>query len=540
VSIFSIGLSGLNAASAAFNTASNNISNVYTPGYNRQVVELGELPATQGVKVQGIQRQFDSYIAQQLNSANSKTSALDAYQTQVSQIDNLLADQDSGLAPLMQKFFSSVSDLASTPSDPAARQGVIGSADTLSAQFRSFDSYLSDMATGLDGQLHDEVTQINNTAKQISNLNTQIALAKAKQGEAPSSLLDQRDQLVADLSKRVDVRVSTQDSGSYNVSFGNGQPLVSGGKQFDLETMPSSVDPSRTSIGYRDASGNLIEMQDSTFSGGTLGGLLTFRDETLNPTRNKLGQLAVSFAEGINTQHRAGVDLNGDAGGDMFAIGQPLVYANARNTGTASMSVAFDPANAGQLTASDYDVRYDASSSSFRITRTDTGESTTATLNANQLSFGGVTVTVSNPANLADGDRFQVQPTRIAASGFQNIIADPAKLAAADAAGGTGNNRNALALQALQSQSLVGGTASFNQAYASLVGDVGNRTNIVQVNLKAQQSLSEQLTDVQQSQSGVNLDEEAANLVRYQQYYQANAKVIQTGSTILDAILGLR
>jgi flagellar hook-associated protein 1 FlgK len=217
------------------------------------------------------------------------------------------------------------------------------------------------------------------------------------------------------------------------------------------------------------------------------------------------------------------------------------VYANARNTGTASMSVAFDSANASQLTASDYDVRYDAASSSFRITRADTGASTTATLDAsNKLSFGGVTVTVNNPAGLADGDRFQVQPTRIAASGFKNIISDPVKLAAADTAGGTGNNRNALALQALQSQSLVGGTASFNQAYASLVGDVGNRTNIVQVNLKAQQSLSDQLTDVQQSQSGVNLDEEAANLVRYQQYYQANAKVIQTGSTIFDAILGLR
>ncbi|MGN6788388.1 MAG: flagellar hook-associated protein FlgK [Rhodanobacteraceae bacterium] len=541
MSIFSIGLSGLNAASAAFNTASNNISNVYTPGYNRQIVSLGELPAAQGVNVQGIQRQFDSYIAQQLNSANSKSSALDAYQTQISQIDNLLADQDSGLAPLMQKFFSSLSDLAGSPSDPAARQGVIGSADTLSAQFRSFDGYLSDMASGLDGQLQDEVTQINNSAKQIANLNTQIALAKAKQGQAPNSLLDQRDQLVADLAKRVNIRASVQDSGSYNISFGNGQPLVSGGRQFDLQTMPSAADPSRTSIGYRDASGNLIEMQDSTFSGGTLGGLLTFRDETLNPTRNKLGQLAVSFAEGLNTQHRAGLDLNGNPGGDMFAIGQPLVYANARNTGTASMSVAFDPANANQLTASDYDIRYDAGSGNFRITRIDTGASTTATLDAsNQLHFGGVTATVSNPASLADGDRFQVQPTRIAASGFKNAIADPAQIAAADSAGGTGNNGNALALENLQTQSLVGGTASFNQAYASLVGDVGNRTNIVQVNLKAQQSLSDQLTDVQQSQSGVNLDEEAANLVRYQRYYQANAKVIQTGSTILDAILGLR
>jgi flagellar hook-associated protein 1 FlgK len=541
VSIFSIGLSGLNAARTAFNTASNNISNVYTPGYNRQVVELGELPAAQGVNVEGIQRQFDGYIAQQLNSANSKTSALDAYQTQVSQIDNLLADQDSGLAPLMQKFFSSVADLASSPSDPAARQGVIGTADTLSAQFRSFDSYLSDMASGLDGQLQDEVTQINNTAKQIANLNTQIALAKAKQGQAPNSLLDQRDQLVADLAKRVNIRASAQDGGSYNISFGNGQPLVSGGKQFDLGTMRSAADPTRTSIGYRDASGNLIEMQDSTFTGGTLGGLLTFRDETLNPTRNKLGQLAVSFAEGINTAHRAGIDLNGDPGGDMFAIGQPLLYANTRSSGTATLSVAFDPANASQLTPSDYDVRYDAASSGFKITRTDTGESTTATLDAsNQLSFGGVTVTVDDPTKLADGDRFQVQPTRIAASGFQNIISDPAKIAAADATGGSGNNKNALALENLQTQSLVGGTASFNQAYASLVGDVGNRTNIVQVNLKAQQSLSDQLTDVQQSQSGVNLDEEAANLVRYQQYYQANAKVIQTGSTILDAILGLR
>lgn len=539
--IFSIGLSGLNAASAAFNTASNNISNVYTPGYNRQIVSLGELPAARGVNVQGIQRQFDSYIAQQLNSANSKTSALDAYQTQVSQIDNLLADQDSGLAPLMQKFFSSVSDLASSPSDPSARQGVIGSADTLSAQFRSFDSYLGDMASGLDGQLQDEVAQINNTARQIAGLNTQIALAKAKQGQAPNSLLDQRDQLVADLSRRVNVRVSVQDGGSYNVSFGNGQPLVAGGKQFDLVTMRAAADPTRTSIGYRDAAGNLVEMQDSTFSGGTLGGLLTFRDETLNPTRNKLGQLAVSFAEGINAVHRAGVDLDGNAGGDMFATGDPKVYANSRNTGTATLGVAFDPANANQLAASDYDVRYEAASGNFRITRIDTGESTTATLDAdNQLSFGGVTVTVDDPARLSDGDRFQVQPTRIAASGFENIIRDPAKIAAADTSGGTGNNNNALALENLQSRSLVGGSASFNQAYASLVGDVGNRTNIVQVNLKAQQGLSDQLTDVQQSQSGVNLDEEAANLVRYQQYYQANAKVIQTGSTILDAILGLR
>jgi flagellar hook-associated protein 1 FlgK len=104
----------------------------------------------------------------------------------------------------------------------------------------------------------------------------------------------------------------------------------------------------------------------------------------------------------------------------------------------------------------------------------------------------------------------------------------------------SGDNRNALAMQNLQDAELVGGEATFSQTYASLVSVVGNQTNVAKVNLAAQQGLAEQLTAVQQSKSGVNLNEEAANLIRYQQFFQANAQVIQTGSTILDTILGLR
>lgn len=539
MSIFSIGLTGLNAARTAFDTASNNISNVYTPGYNREITVFGQQPVGQGVTITGIQRQFDQYVAQQLNGANSRTSALDAYQKQIGQIDNLFADPDAGLAPLMQKFFSSLSVLASAPADPAARQGVVGQAGTLTAQFRSFDQYLADMATGVDGQLGDEVTQINTAAHQIADLNNQIALAKARQGQAPNNLLDQRDQLVAQLSQHVNVRVTVQDSGSYNISVGNGQPLVAGGKQFDLETMRAAADPSQTVIGYRDAAGNLSEMSDATFAGGSLGGLLTFRDETLNPTRNRLGQLAVVFAESLNAVHEGGIDLNSDPGQAMFSVGQPNVYANAHNAGSATLDAQFDPAKWADVTSADYDLRYDAANATFTI-RSGTGDTTTAQLDTNnQLHFGGVVITV-DPANLADGDRFQVQPVRTAAGGFQSAVTDPAQLAAAGASGQSGDNETALALADLQNQATVGGHASFNAAYASIVGDVGNRANVVKVNLAAQQSLSDQLTAVQQSDSGVNLDEDAANLVRFQQYYQANAKVIQTGSTILDAILNLR
>lgn len=539
MSIFSIGLSGLNAAQNALNTTSNNISNVYTPGYNRELTLLSERNGSGGVTVEDIQRQFDSFVAGQLNRANSETSALSSYVTQVSQIDNLLADQTAGLAPLMQDFFASFEDLVSAPSDPAARQGVIGAADTLSAQFRAFDEYLNDMQDGINQQVRDEITQINNTASQIANLNREIALAKAKHGEAPNSLLNQRDQLVADLSMQVDVELSVQESGTYNLSIGNGQPIVAGSRSFELEAIASASDPARSVVGYHDSAGNTIELKQNAISGGSLGGLLSFRSEALDKTQNQLGQLAVTLSSAINEQHRAGFDLNGDAGGDMFTLAEPRTLSNANNSGTAELSASFGDLSA--LVASDYELKVsDAASGEFQVTRLDSGERFTATLDANgELSFGGVVIQVDDPTALAEGDRYQLQPVRGAAGAMENVIRDTDAIAAG-AGGGSGDNENALALQQLQKQNLVGGSSTFNGAYAIMVSDVGSSTNIAQVNLDARQGLSEQLYALQQSESGVNLDEEAANLIRYQQFYQANAKVIQTASTVLDEILGLR
>ena len=543
--IFSVGLSGLNAAQNALNTTSNNISNVYTPGYNRELTILGQSRADAGVQVNDIQRQFNQYVASQLNASTSASSALRTYGNQISQIDNLLADREAGLAPLMQNFFSSLEDLASAPSDPAARQGVLGTANTLTAQFRAFDGYLQDMQEGINGQVRDEVTQINNTTEQLATLNREIALARARSGDAPNTLLNQRDQLVHELSERMDIRLNIQDGKSYNISLPNGQPLVSGTNHYRLEAMDSPNDPQRTVLGYRDSSGNAVALAENTIQGGTLGGLMTFRAETLDKTQNQIGQLAVSLAVGFNEQHREGMDLDGAQGGDFFRIGQPQAYSSSRNSGTAEVaSATFDTENIDQLRATDYTVRF--TDSGPQVIRKDNGQALPTdevTWAGNELSFGGITLTFTDAPE--DGDRFEVQPVRRASANFDAQIADLDKIAAAapDADGnftGTGDNRNALALQNLQSEALVGGRASFSQAYAGMISDVGNQTNIVQVNLDARQGLTDQLKAVQQSESGVNLDEEAANLIRYQQFYMANARVIDTASSLFDTILGLR
>lgn len=548
MSLFSIGVSGLNAAQNALATTGNNITNVYTPGYNRELTILSEgRGGSGGVQVQDIQRQFNQYVAGQLNAATSKSSALNTYQGQISQIDSLLADRDAGLAPLMQDFFSSLEDLAGAPSDPAARQGVIGSANTLSAQFRSFDDYLADMQDGVNGLIRDEIAQINNATEELAYLNREIALARARSGEAPNSLLNQRDHLVHEMSERLDLRLNIQDGKSYNVSLPNGQPLVAGTQAFKLEAVNDASDPERTIIGYRDPAGNLTKLEEDVIQGGTLGGIMTFRSESLDRVQNQLGQMAVSLSEAFNVQHRQGIDLNGDAGGDMFGLGQPQAFSHENNGGTASLDVAFGtyndpvggPGDLTNLAATGYDVVFDGSD--YVVTRQDTGatlDPADVDLSGGVLSFGGLEITIQNGPPVA-GDRFNVQPLKGAAGGMDNLIGDTSKIAAGEE-DLSGDNRNALAMQGLQDKQLVGGGATFSQAYGALVSDVGNRTNIVKVNAEAQQGLTDQLSAVQQSESGVNLDEEAANLMRYQQYYMANAKVIETGTTIIDTLLNLR
>ena len=642
MSMFSIGLSGLNAAQNALNTSSNNISNVYTPGYNRELAQLGEGRVGGGVRVNDIERQFNTYVADQLNSAKTQSSALETYYNQVSQIDNLLADREAGLAPLMQGFFSSLEDLASSPSDPAARQGVLGQANTLSSQFRSFDGYLQDMQGNINSQIKDEITQINNTAEQIAGLNKEIALARARTGEAPNSLLNQRDHMLSELNERMNLRLNVQDGKTYNISLPNGQPLVTGTNSFQLEAVQADYDPQRTVVGYRDGGGNLVQLDESTITGGALGGLMTFRSETLDKTQNQIGQLAVSLATAFNEQHKLGVDLNGDQGEDFFAVRAPQSYGHKGNSEPDLLtSVAFDPETVDKLRATDYTVSFDENLDPV-VTRNDNGQvlSSTDPDSANyvdvtgwtggagngsgEITFGGVTLSFSSGNNVQEGDSFEIQPVRRAANGMETNISDVDKIAAASFAdiegdlnigkvnfdgafatnenytfefegsrintptdinvngetydsdvplavgdriqidgieftlnelpkdgeestltislsdASSGDNRNALALQNLQSESIVGASATVSGAYASIVSDVGNRTNITEVNLDARQGLTDQLTAVQQSESGVNLDEEAANLIRYQQYYQANARVIDTAGTLMDTILNLR
>ncbi|MBV4366180.1 flagellar hook-associated protein FlgK [Erwinia sp. BNK-24-b] len=539
-------MTGINAASAALSTTSNNISNYSVAGYSRQTTVLAQASSTlngtqyygNGVSVASVNREYDAFITNQLRSASTQSSALTTQYSQMSNIDDMFSGTTNTLSTTVQDFFSSLQTLVSNASDSSSRQAVLGKADGLVNQFKVTDTYLRNADSSLSTSITSSVDQINGYAKQIANINQQITKLKgAGAGNSPNDLLDQRDQLVSDLNNIVGVTVSQQDGGSYNISIGNGISLVQGDSYNKLASVSSSADPTRKVVATVDStSGKTTEIPDSQITTGSLGGLLAFRSD-LDTTRNQLGQMAMALGDSFNTQHEAGYDSNGDAGEAFFNLGGPSVTANTKNTSTASVSAAWT--DTSSVKASDYTVSYDGTN--WNVKRQSDNASVTATAGTDSsgnptLSFDGLQLTVSGTP--AAKDSFLVKPVANTIANMSVNITDEAKVAAADADNGVSNNNNAQSLLNLQTKGVISGGSTITQGYASMVATIGNKTSNLETTSTTQTNVVTQLTNQQQSVSGVNLDEEYGNLTRYQQYYTANAQILQTAQTIFNALIG--
>lgn len=647
-SILGVGQSAMNAAQIGLATTGHNIANVNTPGYNRQVVMQAAAPGQnigvgyvgKGTEVNTIKRVYNEFLAQQVRNTQTSKGAVDSYYAQMKQIDNILADPTSGVSSALQDFFKGVQDVSSNPSSPAARQAMLSAAESMESRFQSVSTRMGELSEGVNAQVSTTIIAINNYAQQLADLNDAIELAQGTAGEdkPANDLLDQRDQIVSDLSKEIKVTVVKQGN-SYNVFMGSGQALTVGSQVFKLRPLASPTDPSKIQVAY-EASGKTTLIPDTSLNGGRLGGLLEFRSNSLEPAQNALGRVAIGLAMTFNAQHRLGQDQLGDIGTNFFT--PPTVQVNASGDNSATASVSASYTDVSKLTTSDYSLRRDGGN--FTVTRLSDnkqvwGPSVTGyvagAFPSSPVEIDGFSLT--QVSAMADGDEFVIKPTINGASNFGVAITDPAKIAAGAPirtqvgatntgtgtisagtvnttpaglknpvtisftsataynltdsvtgvtvpgtipagggnisyngwtvqvngapasgdtfsvgpnSGGVGDNRNALLLGALQTANTLGNSAnsagtyqgasmSLQGAYTYMVSQVGNKTRELEVSGKAEEKLLASAIEAQQSESGVNLDEEAANLMRYQQAYQAAAKIMQTASDLFNLLLDL-
>ncbi|MDO9597044.1 MAG: flagellar hook-associated protein FlgK [Azoarcus sp.] len=643
--LLNIGLTGLNAAQSQLSTTSHNITNAATPGYHRQsVIQTTQDPSFSGAgffgngtRISAVTRSYSQFLDTQVLLTESRQAEYSTYSSQIRQINGMLADATSGLGAAMDAFFAGVQEVAANPTNTASRQALLSGAQTLVSRFQLQDNRLSEIRDGVESELRSTVEQINGYAESIAAMNRSIAVAQsAGPGVPVNDLLDQRGQLVTELNRLVKVSAIAQDDGSLTVFVGSGQSLVTGQSVSKLAAVPTPGDAERSSIALVAANGSQMLLPDTLLTGGSLGGLLAFRRDSLDPAQRELGVIAAGLATAFNAQHQLGVDLDG-------ALGQAFFSVSPRVVPETAATVALDPANIGALTGSDYQLANVGGT--YTLTNLSTKASVTVVPGVPQ-NFEGITVTA---AALAAGETALIQPTRYAARDIAVTISDTRQVAAGspvsgnvplsnvgnaklsnivmtdtsgvlsppwaatltfddgttsippvppgfslppgftpatldynpatESAGkvftltgpggfslsftlsgspangdtltlqpsekGVADNRNVLALGALQTAKLLynagsgAPTTSLGGAYSKIVSAVGNKTREVQANEAAQTSLLTQARDARDSLSGVNLDEEAANLVRYQQAYQASARVMTIAQRLFDEVLSI-
>ncbi|WP_018995251.1 flagellar hook-associated protein FlgK [Thioalkalivibrio sp. ALJ2] len=642
MSVSGIGTSALLAFQRAIGTTSNNIANSATEGYSRQRTELGNLNPQflggsyqgQGVGVDAIRRISDDFVNTQLRTSISEQSNAQAKADLAGRIDNLLADEASGLAPVLQGFFDAASDVANDPTSNAARTVFLTEAESLAERFKAIDGRLEEQRRILNGQIETNVKEINQLAESLAGLNREI-VAKSTQG-TPNDLLDQRDRVLNQLAEKIDVTTVEQDDGALNVFIGNGQALVLGGTNQSLVAESFSGDPGKLEVGIQSGSG--VANVTRFLQGGELGGLLEIRDSVIDTAQNTLGQIATQLGQAFNEQNAQGLDADGQIGGDIFGIGEPAVWGRSSNAESGVPGVEI--ADADRLTTSDYRLRVN-SDEEFELLRLPGNQVVEMEdLGDGRFRADGMIIDVNeldNPDDPTEGDNWLIQPTRNGARDLEVVLDDPAGIAAAaalpeatvadgddwsgtvdalevadgfdpslldsaatividsdtdeyvveDADGNEigrgavnggdsvtietehgwsitlsgepgpddqltigldrdrpGDNRNMLEMadlseaRTVQTEDGERRVPGFGDSYNSLIANVGTRTRQANVALDSANAQLEQAKAQRESISGVNLDEEAADLIRYQQAYQAAAQVIQVSNSLFDSLLG--
>lgn len=539
-SALSTGLSGLLAYQRAINVHSQNIANVNTEGYVRQRVELiaqgnsNVLAGSAGVSIAQIRRDVNNYLLEQGRSSQSAATRSELMASKADQIVGLVASADYGLDETLRELRNSFEALATEPTSTIIREEVFARLQSTIDRFKTMDARLSEFEFEIEARLTEEVSRVNALTQQIANLNTEIA-RQGMGGRAVSpSLLDARDRATTELADKIAIRVNERSDGSSSITTTGGLLLVNGTTAATLARVNDPREPTRGRIVLQIGSQSTDVTREMT--GGVIGGLLDTRSQLVENTRNELGRLAAAVVATLNARNAAGDDKNGDPGVALFTIGAPSVRPASTNSGSATASVALGDAQA--LTASDYLIERGASSWTIRRLADDSlitpaGSGTAA----DPWVFDGIELTISGGAAAA-GDSFLIRPTRSLIEGMAVAITSGSQLAAAARDTAAGNNENATSLAAAFDDKLLeSNTRSISEMSLRLTTRIASARDAAALARDVQQQAATEARSDFGDRYGVNLDEEAAELLRYQQAYQASAQVIRIANELFDSLL---
>lgn len=537
-----IGVEALNAAQAAIDTTSNNIANASTPGYSEEVAQLSEDPLNEsgnditggGVNLVGIQSVQDQLVNLQIQQQTSLQSSANTESASLQQIQTYFTTTGTDIASALTSFTSSLTALSASPTNAASQQSVLSAGQDLAQAFNSTSGGLTSAQSSANSLVTSSVAQINTLTQQIAQLNGQIEQLTAS-GQSNGSTQDQLNEAVQQLAGVVGISVTQTNEGD-TITTGNGTPLVMGNQSFGLQTTTGSD-------GFQqvlDSNGSNIT---SAIQGGQLGGAIQTRDQAIPGMLSQLNSLATQFASSFNAAQTQGVDSNGNAGQDFFSVPtNPNAAASGMTvslTSPSSIAINASGSSSSNSNVANLSAVLSAPLPSNSATST-MGTATTPLTLASSLTNGSITT-------IADASTGQMFSFTAGASStladLQNAITSAVSAGTLSAGTSLDFNANGQAvistataedtLQVSTNDSALGSFESTSgqtpaSAYASLVFDVGTAASNATTQSTAIGANLLQLTNQLGAVSGVNINDETANLIRFQTAYEAGARIVST------------
>jgi flagellar hook-associated protein 1 FlgK len=348
-----VALHSLMTQQGALRAATDNISNINTPGYTRRRAVINEeYPAYEsgilvgrGATLASIQSIRDQVLDLRIAAETQHQSATAAFISSMSGVEVLFTDGDDSLGGRIQTFFDSLDRLSTAPTDISLRQAVLTSASNVAQSFNDMASKLQSERDQIGLSVMQKVAEINRFTQSIADINQQIT-AKQALGQEAGTLEDQRTELLRQLSSKIDVSVTDTPDG-WTISTVRGNSLVVAGSSYPLTT---SIDSTTNTTQITSGSDNIT----AGITGGELGGLLEARDQQMALLSTALDEFAFAFASALNTAHQAGFDRNGASGDLLFEVSSVATGAAAslrlnitdpRKVATSSTASACNNAN---------------------------------------------------------------------------------------------------------------------------------------------------------------------------------------------------
>lgn len=558
-SALSIGRSGMATAQVQLDITGHNIANANKTGFSRQRAMLATLsPNTfsfgsvgRGVTVSDVERVRDEFLDQAYRAqvcGLGSAEVLAGYYTLIE--DAFLEPSEDGFGVVMNNFFDSLNDFANNVEEYAVREALMTEAGALADSFNQLSERIDLLRTQANDEIKSAVPQINSLSEQIAALNDQIRDSEVT-GHDANDLRDDRDVLIDELAKLMDINYRERENGQIDVFVG-GAALVEGDTWNEIEAVPNAAldDERNDFVELRFVeTGRLLNISD-----GTVYGAITARDSALADVQGTIDDLASTIIQQINLIHSQGNGLENLSGtisstNAVTSSSDPLV--------SAGLPFSLSP---GTFDVVVYDSAGTPTTTTITITNTTTLDDLATALNGiagfsasvvdGTLQLGTTAATDSfsfandtTGALAALGINGLFTGTDAGSMGVNQVIRDnPNWLSSAYSLDvlETGDNEAALAMAAVRNgEYLEGGTATINDVYEGLVAQVGVDAEANLQTLSVEESFVNDYEVRRQEVSGVSLDEEVTNLLLYQRAFEAAARVITTTDTMLETLMGI-